>query len=177
MGWSKWGFINNTGDVAIKPIYDAAGNFSDGLAAVMVGRVWGFIDKSGNMAIDPKFVLVGAFGDDLAPIRVGDKWGYIDKTGATKIEPRFEMAGPFTGGVAQAMFGTQKGYIDKTGKWIWNATGVAGGTPPPPGTSLSTYRGQSPRQFHRGDDLPGLIVYNAFIGRDPSGPIFKRLRS
>ncbi|HEV2668337.1 MAG TPA: WG repeat-containing protein, partial [Blastocatellia bacterium] len=41
----KWFYINRAGEIAIKPAFDDAHAFSDGLAAVQIGSKWGYIDK------------------------------------------------------------------------------------------------------------------------------------
>ena len=45
------GFIDKNGNEIVKPEYDNAYDFSEGLAAVAKDFKWGFIDKTGNEAI------------------------------------------------------------------------------------------------------------------------------
>jgi hypothetical protein len=96
MKGSKFGFINGSGKIVIPPIYDDAGNFSEGLAAVNVGQ-----NLNGE----------------------GGKWGYIDKTGKVVIDFRFIRAEPFYNGIAMTgdplLIKSELGYIDKTGKYVW----------------------------------------------------------
>jgi WG containing repeat len=47
----KWGYINLSGRVAIKPRYDWAGDFSGGLAPVLAHGTCSFIDKSGKVTM------------------------------------------------------------------------------------------------------------------------------
>ncbi len=92
-----WGFRDDAGKIVIKPEYLAAGDFSEGLAAVSVagsGGVgakdrWGFIDKSGNMVIQPKFsVRPTDFNSGYSLVSTTDnKSYYMDKTGAMKLGP------------------------------------------------------------------------------------------
>ena len=116
-----------TGRVAIAPRFDAAGDFSDGLAAVRIGRKWGFIDRSGSLVIRPRFVEGDApfstkFSDGLAAVRYGDKWGFIDRTGKVVIRPRFagdDYSPPsFSEGLSAIREGYKYGYIDKTGNFV-----------------------------------------------------------
>jgi hypothetical protein len=37
--------------MVIKPQFDMAGDFSEGLAQVKIGNKWGYIDKTGRFAI------------------------------------------------------------------------------------------------------------------------------
>ena len=41
--------------MVVKPQYENAEWYSNGMVAVKVGDKWGFIDKSGNMVIKPQF--------------------------------------------------------------------------------------------------------------------------
>ena len=51
----KWGFIDDDGEVVIKPEYEEAKSFSNGLAAVCKNSKWGFIDKNNKMVIKNKY--------------------------------------------------------------------------------------------------------------------------
>ena len=44
------GYVNMEGKEVIKPQYDQANGFSEGLAAVCKGGKWCLIDKNGNVA-------------------------------------------------------------------------------------------------------------------------------
>lgn len=50
----KSGFINTKGQWAIKPIYESAYSFSEGIAEVVLDGKRGFIDKKGNWIIKPQ---------------------------------------------------------------------------------------------------------------------------
>ena len=50
--------------------FDGADPFSEGMAAVLVGKKWGYIDKTGKIVIEPQFAGNRAFGDELAPVLV-----------------------------------------------------------------------------------------------------------
>ena len=74
----------DTGKVTIEPRFDAAFNFSDGLAPVQVGpggRGRGYIDRSGTVVIPPQYDWAGNFHEGIANVRIGDRMGYIDRTG------------------------------------------------------------------------------------------------
>lgn len=45
---SRYGFLNHEGKFAIKPIYNSAMPFTNGLAPVKAQKGWGYIDKNGN---------------------------------------------------------------------------------------------------------------------------------
>jgi len=120
----------------IPPQYDAASDFSEGLAAVRIGDwkkgKWGFIDKAGREVVPPQYndwwsyedgAL--AFRDGLARVAIGD-WetgmcGFIDKTGKEVVPCMYGEARLFSEGLAavQVCDGTGKwGFIDKTGSEV-----------------------------------------------------------
>ena len=76
-GNAKWGYLDKTGKWAIKPSFEIASDFSEGLAAVEVS--------------------VGKEPGQKEPIY---KWGYIDHSGNFAIRPEFDGAMPFRNGIA-----------------------------------------------------------------------------
>jgi hypothetical protein len=44
----KWGYIDRTGKYIIKPRFDKADPFSNGLARVELDDTWGYINKTGK---------------------------------------------------------------------------------------------------------------------------------
>src|SRR6218665_2530042 len=67
----KCGYIDKTGKMAIKPQFESAGNFQEGLASIELDDKWGYIDKSGNIAIKPQFEDAQWFHEGLARIKLG----------------------------------------------------------------------------------------------------------
>jgi hypothetical protein len=65
----------------IKPQFEVAFPFHDGLAPVKVDYKWGYIFTTGQFAVWPKYDGAHSFSEGLAMIRVGRATGYIDKTG------------------------------------------------------------------------------------------------
>lgn len=106
----KWGYIDKSGKEVIAAKYDEAYDFSEGLAAVNIGRKsggqneqkgkWGFIDKNGKVIVPIRYEEIGSFHQGLAAVRSGGKWGYIDKSGKIIVAPQFDYAGDFSGGFA-----------------------------------------------------------------------------
>src|ERR1700693_871443 len=134
----KYGFIDESGKLIINPVFEDVSHFSDGMAAVCVGRgcysslgkseaekKWGFIDKTGRFVIAPQFDSADEFKEGLARVSVGGRKGYIDKTGKFVINPQYDQASGFENGIAKVELkitggtGTKDGYIDKTGSYIW----------------------------------------------------------
>jgi hypothetical protein len=111
--WGKQGYIDKTGQVAIDLIYDGARRFSEGLAAVAIGKRWGYIDKSGQIAIQPEFDGCRDFLEGLAPVLIRNRWGYIDRRGRVVIQPQFVEAAEFSQDLAAVRI---KGAGDSTGQ-------------------------------------------------------------
>jgi hypothetical protein len=77
----KRGYKNKYGDIIIEPQFDEAGNFSEGLARVMIGDRWGYIDRSGNFVIEPKWTRAFNFTKGRAEVSDDNGIFLIDKTG------------------------------------------------------------------------------------------------
>ena len=95
-----WGFRNDRGKTVIKPQFESAGSFAEGLARVKLNGKWGFVDLQGEMVIAPRFDQARFFQGGYAKVQEGAIWGYIDTKGffAEKLD-----AGSF---------------VDKTGEFI-----------------------------------------------------------
>ena len=98
-GVEKWGYIDKYGNTVIDGQFDAAEDFSDGLAAVKKDGLWGYVNTSGKLVIPCEYLYVHDFGDGLAFVRTGDYKEYcIDKSGNIVFEVPKEPV--------QDMFGT-----------------------------------------------------------------------
>lgn len=113
-------------DFAIEPQFEAAREFSGGLAAVLVDKKWGFIDKTGKLVIQPKYPVhydtaltaTYTFKDGLAIVSLNDKVGYIDKTGKEVTKLQYDYAFPIEEGLGRVSVGGKTGYINKIGKEV-----------------------------------------------------------
>jgi len=85
---------------AIKPQYEAAGDFHEGLAAIKRDGKWGFIDKTGKVVIAPQYDYVRQFSEGLAAVQKDGKFGVIDKTGKEVIASQYDNAYFFSEGLA-----------------------------------------------------------------------------
>jgi len=91
------GYISETAwkderrEVEVLPkVYEALGEYSEGLAPVRVKGRWGFMDRNGVMKIMPAYTSVSAFDYGLAVVGTQTGYGLIDKTGEFLILPDFK---------------------------------------------------------------------------------------
>ena len=109
----RWGFVDKSFQWVIRPKYEWAAEFSEGLAAIESDRKYGYVDKNGTEIIPPKYDLVWAFSDGLARVRVDiptgkkamtleglraeyqDLYGFVDHEGREVIPLQFEWATGF----------------------------------------------------------------------------------
>jgi len=118
----KWGYIDQSGRVVIKPRFDKAGYFSDGWAKIQEGDKIAFINRNGDTVLKPELSDAGSFSEGLATASKpdGKKVGYINKKGKFVIPPRFVEAYAFSDGKAVVALKKRGpyGYIDKQGKFV-----------------------------------------------------------
>jgi len=95
----RYGFIDRTGRIAIKPQFDSTSGFSEGLAPVQFGGKWGYINSDGALAITPQFVSAFHFQHRRAVVRLGNAFGVIDMDGKYEISPSLRWVGNSAGEV------------------------------------------------------------------------------
>lgn len=125
---NKYGFIDRGGNVIIRPQFDWACLFSDGLAKMAIDEKCGFIDRNGNMLFEPWLDAeenffefdTNSFSCDLAKVSVDEKFGYIDRSGKLVIPPIYDDAGAFYDGMAFVKKEGASWFIDKAGEMIIN---------------------------------------------------------
>jgi hypothetical protein len=90
----KVGYLNTKGEWSIKPQFDDADDFSEGLAVVnhgakcQMGGEWGYIDKEGKVVLPFKYIFAGRFKNGRACVEEDGQWKSIEKTGTgTPIQP------------------------------------------------------------------------------------------
>jgi len=87
----KFGYVDASGALAIKPVFDCAYDFSGGFAVVRIGDFYtgkrSYIDKKGRMLVNPSFNYAYSFENGVACVVVDEKVGYIDTTGRFILRP------------------------------------------------------------------------------------------
>ena len=117
----KYGFINEAGEMVIKPQFEDAGYFaSNGLARVKLNGKYGFINEAGETVIRPQFEEADEFASNgLAPVKLNGKWGFINEAGETVIKPQFDDAYSFaSNGLASVELNGKCGFINEAGEMV-----------------------------------------------------------
>jgi hypothetical protein len=121
----RWGFIDESGKITVRPAFDRVSDFGPGPAAVRVARKWGHVDRNGHVIVQPQYIDAMSFSEQRAAVDVShiykredSRWGYIDLTGKLVSEPIFEEARPFSESLAAVKVNGKYGYIDKSGKMV-----------------------------------------------------------
>lgn len=119
----QFGYIDTSGVTVIPAQFAAAASFSEGAAAVMIGRKVGFIDHSGRVIIEPRFGgerydHLPRFSEGLAAVKLEGRCGYVDLSGKLVIEPQFDSADDFHDGIAMVASHDSVGYVDKLGRMV-----------------------------------------------------------
>ncbi|MDO4531642.1 MAG: WG repeat-containing protein [Bacillota bacterium] len=130
-GESKFGYVDRSGNLIVPMLYESAGNFSEGLAAVSLEydyteksdgydlhAAYGYIDRTSKMVIEAKYKDAGDFFEGVARVRTENGVGYIDKEGKEVIPCQYKWGGYFKNGVTFVTEedGWKTWLIDKTGK-------------------------------------------------------------
>ena len=101
----RFGFIDRSGRFVIRPRFEWAGSFKEGMASFAVGT-----EPPGGGEVD-----------------ISGLHGYIDTRGEIRVEPRFSMVYQFRNGLGRVEIWkrghpSRIGYVDKSGKFIWKPT-------------------------------------------------------
>ncbi|WP_369788463.1 WG repeat-containing protein [Rouxiella sp. WC2420] len=88
MSGHRWGFLDNRGQLVIKPVFEQVGDFHYGLAAAKLKGKWGYIDIAGKWAIQPTFDKAADFTQvELAVVSNAGKNEIINRKGQTVGKP------------------------------------------------------------------------------------------
>lgn len=168
----KWGYLTIHGRWQIKPRFDEAWDFTEGLARVRVGSLWGYIEQSGRFQVKPQFESASYFSDGLAAVSSGGPYGYIDHNGKMVIPPRFQTASDFMERVASVSIRSPKGYgfIDKNGTLVI-APSFSFASPFSDGVARTGGHGQWKFIDHSGRVLNEQMYYEAGDFREGLAPV------
>jgi len=101
----KWGYINKKGEFIIKPQYDKAGNFSEGLAPVRKlisyskkgkKKVYVFINKNNEVVIRTKYNYCSEFYNGASIVWHKKKYGLINNKGKIIVPVKYKNITAYT---------------------------------------------------------------------------------
>lgn len=99
---SLWGFIDDRGEVRIKPVFDWVELFSENIAMVGKGEKVGFVNKAGERITDFEFDNAYSFKNGYAIVQKGDLFGVINRAGEEVIPFQYQDIGEFHDGLFYA---------------------------------------------------------------------------
>ncbi len=126
----KVGYIDSLGNIAIPPQFDDGADFSEGLAAVEVGREYYFyrrIDDTSGYFIPVHDDSLFLIDKEEYVITNHGPYGFIDTTGRLVIFPEFDYAFDFSEGWAVVNRGGEWGDEGILDGGIWTYIGRTGG--------------------------------------------------
>lgn len=109
----KYGYVDNAGKNIIRPKYDEAAYFNDGLAKVKLNGKYGFINNTGIEVIPLKYDYAGSFANGVVEILLNGKYGFIDKNDKEIMPPKYDRIWAFSDGFAKVMLSDKYGFIDE----------------------------------------------------------------
>ena len=126
----QWSYLDHTGATAFEMQCKEASEFSEGLAAILVGQRTGFIDTKGDVVIAPQFAQGCFFHEGMAAVEVFNagkgktdysrpqQFGYIDREGNLVIPATFRFATDFSEGLAGVRItdAEEVAFIDQKGE-------------------------------------------------------------
>ncbi len=110
------GIYGLDGQRIAEPQWEWIEEFSEGLAAVRVGKKYGFIDESYKTAIKPSWDSVRGFSEGYAVVRQNNKYGLIDARGKSVSKPQWEYLDDVSCGRSLVRQKDQYGYLGTDGK-------------------------------------------------------------
>ena len=143
---NKYGFINQSGDFKIQPIFTKVMDFSEELSFVTTDKIDGnqfyrIIDINGNYLsnVYSNYDELGSYSEGLVKVKKNEKYGYLDRCGRLVIPHIYDSASNYINGVAIVRINDEYKIIDKTGKVVANINRQANPSKPNFEESLSDF--------------------------------------
>ena len=112
---NRFGFINEDGEVIIKPEFDAVREFFYGHCVVKVKDKFGLISDNGNYVLQPDYSNLFIVSENLLSIKENGKQALMNFQGALLTDYNYDGIFNFSEGLALAYIGLKFSYIDKNG--------------------------------------------------------------
>ena len=115
----KYGYVDEKGNWVIKPKFDDACDFEDGIARVELDEKYGLIKTDGTYLFEPKFDDIEDFEDGIARVELDEKYGLIKTDGTYLVEPKFDDIEDFEDGIARVELDEKYGFIKTDGTYLF----------------------------------------------------------
>ena len=76
-GARRWGYADRAGRISIRPRFEAAGRFADGLAPAAQDGAFGFVGPDGQFRTPPRYDAAFGVSDGRARVARGGRWGFL----------------------------------------------------------------------------------------------------
>lgn len=117
--WTRYGIINQQGDLITNQPYNEIQAYAEGLAVVKIRENYGFIDTTGRMVIAAEYSKASSFSEGRAMVQKDGNCGYVNYTGDAVIPFQFSKCLDFQEGKAVVYKGIRRaGLVDLAGTLI-----------------------------------------------------------
>ncbi|MGR6087054.1 MAG: WG repeat-containing protein [Arcticibacter sp.] len=119
---SLWGFMDTSGSVVLKPVFDDASCFYAGLSKVISNSKTGFINARGDDVVKPYYDFAKDFDRGFAVVSESGLYGLIDRRGNTVVPVSYDSVS-ISG--ENTFVGFQSGscrYLNRLGEPICDST-------------------------------------------------------
>ena len=86
----KWGFIDLTNKIVLKPIFDEATSILEGTSFVLVNGKQGLINAKGEFIIAAEYDEIKQFESQYFLVSKDEKWGLISSNGNVIVTPNYD---------------------------------------------------------------------------------------
>ncbi|HTL82087.1 MAG TPA: WG repeat-containing protein, partial [Bacteroidia bacterium] len=115
----KYGYINEYGDMIIKPKFEDAWSFIRGAAIVKDSGKYGMIDKEGNYILTPQFDSVIPYSSSTIIVKSNGLFGFNETgTGKQIIAPTYQAVFYYTDHLCVVQKGSALGLVNDLGKIV-----------------------------------------------------------
>ncbi|MDI1353472.1 MAG: WG repeat-containing protein [bacterium] len=115
------GFIDAKGKFVIRPQYEDATEFSEGLAVVTRGDSVFFINKENTNPFQKIYADASVFRNGIAPVKIDKKWCFINRQGQI-ISNFYDEIRELSGSIYVVKAGERFGALDQFGQLVLEPT-------------------------------------------------------
>lgn len=115
---TKFGHIDEDGNITTPIVYDYVEPFFNGMAAVKKDDKFGYVNLSGKLVIPPIYDSARSFSSDRAGVTINDKAGHIDIAGNVITPFIYDDTSHFYKSRAKVFLNGKIGYVNLDGELV-----------------------------------------------------------